>query len=92
MVNLFRPDTWGRRGEGREPSAEGSGASSPSSRTSSKGPLPRSKASLTVEQTDSLRAMIRELAYMKWKESGCPEGQDERFWLEAEREVLSRSR
>ncbi len=32
---------------------------------------------------------IRERAYHVWLEGGCQEGQDERNWLVAEREVLS---
>ncbi len=32
---------------------------------------------------------IRELAYLKWEASGSPEGQDEYFWLEAEKELLA---
>ena len=27
---------------------------------------------------------VRELAYRLWEEAGCPEGEPERFWLEAE--------
>jgi hypothetical protein len=31
---------------------------------------------------------IRERAYFKWLEAGCPDGNDNEFWLSAERELL----
>jgi hypothetical protein len=33
---------------------------------------------------------IREAAYYKWEQAGRPEGEDVRFWLEAEQERLGR--
>jgi hypothetical protein len=34
---------------------------------------------------------IRERAFQIWSESGCPNGQDDAHWLEAQREILSSS-
>lgn len=31
--------------------------------------------------------MIRELAYRKWEQAGCPHGEQDRFWQEAEQEL-----
>jgi hypothetical protein len=31
-----------------------------------------------------LRARTQRLAYQLWQEAGCPEGQSDRFWREAE--------
>jgi hypothetical protein len=33
---------------------------------------------------------IRDLAYRKWEEAGCPTGDGMAFWLAAERELRSR--
>lgn len=33
------------------------------------------------------REEIEVLAYLKWEAAGCPEGRDEEFWLDAERDV-----
>jgi hypothetical protein len=30
---------------------------------------------------------IRELAYRKWEQAGCPHGEQDRFWQEAEQEL-----
>lgn len=30
---------------------------------------------------------IRMAAYLRWEQAGCPMGEDERFWLEAEQEL-----
>jgi hypothetical protein len=86
MVNLFRPDTWGRRAA-EELSVAGA---VPSPRMTTKSPLPRSAAAVSTNDPGSLRDSIQQLAYYKWKQAGCPEGQDDRFWLEAEQELLSR--
>lgn len=37
-----------------------------------------------------LRQQIRELAYKKWEESGCPTGKDEEFWVAAEQELFGK--
>jgi hypothetical protein len=40
----------------------------------------------------TLENEIRDLAYSKWEDAGCPETSDEernRFWYEAEQEILS---
>lgn len=38
---------------------------------------------------EQARQQIRELAYQKWENAGCPEGRAEEFWLEAEREIFT---
>ena len=38
---------------------------------------------------DACEDEIRELAYQKWEEAGCPSGDGHDFWLEAEREVIA---
>ncbi len=44
----------------------------------------------TTEQfLDACEEAIRELAYLKWEEAGCPSGDGHDFWLEAEREVIA---
>lgn len=35
---------------------------------------------------------IRELAYYKWLDDGCPEGNDIHYWLEAESEYRAAER
>jgi hypothetical protein len=37
---------------------------------------------------EELKERIKNLAYYKWQESGCPTGQDKNFWIEAENEVI----
>jgi len=32
---------------------------------------------------------IRDLAYHKWEQAGCPDGDGVRFWLEAEHDLLA---
>jgi hypothetical protein len=32
---------------------------------------------------------IRDLAYAKWEQAGCPEGNGVDFWLEAEKELIA---
>ncbi|MCK9615434.1 MAG: DUF2934 domain-containing protein [Candidatus Omnitrophica bacterium] len=39
-----------------------------------------------------LNQMIRERAYYIWESKGKPKGQDQKIWLQAEKEVLSRVR
>jgi Protein of unknown function (DUF2934) len=52
---------------------------------------PERGAYQTPEQCrDGCEEEIRHLAYQKWEESGCPSGDGFDFWVEAEREVLSR--
>ena len=47
-------------------------------------------ACLTPEQfMDACEEAIRELAYQKWEEAGCPSGDGHDFWLDAEREVVA---
>jgi len=35
---------------------------------------------------DSREHAIREMAYAKWEEAGCPPGDGAHFWIEAEKE------
>lgn len=37
---------------------------------------------------ESLRQQIREQAYYRWQEAGCPSGRDKEFWIEAEKELF----
>jgi hypothetical protein len=37
----------------------------------------------------ALEQQIRERAYHLWMADGCPEGEADRYWLAAEREVLA---
>jgi len=39
-----------------------------------------------------LNQMIKERAYYIWESKGKPHGQDQKIWLQAEKEVLSRVR
>lgn len=39
-----------------------------------------------------LNQMIKERAYYIWESKGKPAGQDQKIWLQAEKEVLSRVR
>jgi hypothetical protein len=32
---------------------------------------------------------IRELAYQKWEEAGCPHGTADAFWLAAQRDIIA---
>jgi hypothetical protein len=34
-----------------------------------------------------IEQQIREAAYYKWQEAGCPDGFDDHFWVQAEREI-----
>ena len=38
---------------------------------------------------DDLAEQIRRRAYELWEEAGSPEGKENEFWLQAEREVTS---
>ncbi len=40
------------------------------------------------QMMDCCEEAIRELAYLKWEDAGCPSGDGFDFWLEAERIVL----
>jgi hypothetical protein len=45
-----------------------------------------------IEATmQDLEQAIRERAYQLWTENGCPEGQADSHWLEAQRQVLRTS-
>lgn len=47
--------------------------------------VPKNKTAITYE---SVRQQIRELAYQKWEQAGCPWGRDKEFWVEAEKELF----
>ena len=40
---------------------------------------------LLPEERETVRERIRCLAYEKWAEAGCPEGESVSFWLQAGR-------
>ena len=40
--------------------------------------------------TDQPDDNIRQRAYALWKDAGSPEGDDEKFWLDAETELMAR--
>jgi hypothetical protein len=44
---------------------------------------------LKTEDLLNAEVQIRELAYYKWEQAGCPEGDGLSFWIEAEKEVLN---
>ena len=57
--------------------------------TSAKQALPfRSKK--TQKEPQITEEQIRFTAYLRWEEAGCPIGEDERFWLEAEQQLQDR--
>jgi hypothetical protein len=39
----------------------------------------------------ALHSQISELAYRKWQTAGGPAGEDEKFWLDAEMEILDKN-
>ena len=44
---------------------------------------------LTADQrADACEEQIRQLAYQKWEQAGCPSGDGFDFWLDAERDIL----
>ena len=44
-----------------------------------------------INPHETLHRQISELAYLKWEGSGRPEGKDDEFWREAEKELRSRT-
>jgi hypothetical protein len=36
---------------------------------------------------DSVAEKTRKLAYSLWQKAGCPDGRDEEFWLQAEKQI-----
>jgi hypothetical protein len=44
---------------------------------------------LSSSNADVTREAIAQLAFQKWQKRGCPTGQDQRDWFEAERELKS---
>ena len=56
------------------------------------GPKPKTSAAVPAnrrlaENKTIPHGIIRIRAYQKWEAAGKPEGQSQRFWLEAEREL-----
>lgn len=39
--------------------------------------------------SDSSQDAIRDLAYQKWEQAGCPDGDGVNFWLDAEHDLQS---
>ncbi len=38
---------------------------------------------------DERKELIQHRAYVIWQEEGCPHGQDQRHWLQAEQEITN---
>jgi Protein of unknown function (DUF2934) len=55
-----------------------------SSRTA---PEPRTAAAPSPPAPEVTREEIAKLAFQKWQKRGCPNGEDQRDWYEAEREL-----
>lgn len=45
---------------------------------------------LTSQELDACRETVRQMAYFQWEQAGCPEGEGDRFWAEAERTWIER--
>lgn len=43
---------------------------------------------LTTDELEAARKQVREMAFFKWREAGCPDDDELTFWLEAEREWI----
>ena len=43
---------------------------------------------LTREELEIAHHQVQEIAYLKWEAAGCPTGQDNQFWNEAELEWI----
>ena len=41
------------------------------------------------QMMDSCEEAIREMAYLKWQDAGCPSGDGFDFWLEAEQALIA---
>ncbi len=50
----------------------------------------RSSARKPKINEDQLNGMIAERAYFIWQEWGCPQGQDQQTWQQAESEIRTR--
>lgn len=48
----------------------------------------RSRTGEGIPSFDDLRGMIAETAYLEWLNAGCPPGDGQVFWLEAEIELF----
>lgn len=46
---------------------------------------------LSPEEREVARATVRAIAYVKWLNSGRPDGDHPEFWVEAEREWIEHS-
>ena len=49
------------------------------------------KLELTPAECEFCRTAIRERAYRKWRDAGCPKDRSRQFWLEAEDEWVGRN-
>jgi len=43
---------------------------------------------LTDEELQEAKRHVQEIAYFKWQEAGCPQGQEQKFWDQAELEWI----
>lgn len=43
---------------------------------------------LTQAELSIAKEQVRQMAYFKWKNAGCPDGRSQRFWSEAELEWI----
>jgi hypothetical protein len=59
------------------------------SQSQPKTPMPEQQR---AEDANGHDEEIRPLAYQKWQEAGCPEGDGVQYWLAAEKEILRRQR
>jgi hypothetical protein len=72
----------------RLPETADMSAKTPSRRRTTMTPV--STATLPVANGTHGEDEIRNLAYQKWQEAGCPDGDGVYFWLEAEAELQRR--
>jgi hypothetical protein len=73
----------GKPGFGKKDVAAGASPSSAPGRPQSVQPTDMPSSEVGGEE-------IARLAYLLWEQAGCPEGQSEQHWLEAERQLRSR--
>ena len=83
---MFKKTTSGTKQESR-PSNPISSAPLASTAVASK-PMPERKVA-TPSSTAVTRDAIAKLAFQKWEKRGCPVGEDQLDWFEAERELKS---
>ena len=64
--------------------------SKPRTSTSAGRPVPVSRKPAPSQTRELSREAIATAAYYRWLNRGCPQGQDQEDWFEAEREVRER--